>query len=338
MRRSDRFMHQMGLGFAPLAEFAHDWEHARFGSRADLIEGGSPVFVVGFARSGTTILTRLLHKTGQFASLTYRDMPFPLAPNLWASSSRQFDRINIATERGHGDGLLHDLDSPEAIEEVFWRHFEGRRYIHHEKLSAVQPTSASIVAFRRYVSLILLRYQQARYLSKNNNNILRVPALAEMFPTAVFVHPFRDPLQQASSLLNQHQRAVALHAADPFHSQYMGWLGHHEFGSDHRPFDFGSDNIQGLTPEEPDYWLARWIEAYRHLAEAAKSTCHLFVDFDRLCTSPMALRDELASAVGVNANLFDMTSCKPVRLHQNGAFDQNLAKVALEIREELRRI
>lgn len=58
--------------------------------------------------------------------------------------------------------------------------------------------------------LVLLRHGGARYLSKNNNNILRLEALATSFPDALLIHPFRDPLQQALSLLSQHRRAARL--------------------------------------------------------------------------------------------------------------------------------
>ena len=39
------------------------------------------------ARSGSTILLNSIYKTDIFASLTYADMPFVLAPNLWSKIS-----------------------------------------------------------------------------------------------------------------------------------------------------------------------------------------------------------------------------------------------------------
>ena len=42
------------------------------------------VFVAGLARSGTTMLLNAIYQSDQFASLTYDDMPFILAPNFWA--------------------------------------------------------------------------------------------------------------------------------------------------------------------------------------------------------------------------------------------------------------
>ena len=45
------------------------------------------VFVSGLARSGTTILLNALYESDEFASLSYKDMPFVLAPNLWSKLS-----------------------------------------------------------------------------------------------------------------------------------------------------------------------------------------------------------------------------------------------------------
>lgn len=45
------------------------------------------VFVSGLARSGTTILLNALYESDEFSSLSYKDMPFILAPNLWSKLS-----------------------------------------------------------------------------------------------------------------------------------------------------------------------------------------------------------------------------------------------------------
>ena len=45
------------------------------------------VFVAGLARSGTTILLNALYESNDFSSLSYQDMPFILAPNLWSKLS-----------------------------------------------------------------------------------------------------------------------------------------------------------------------------------------------------------------------------------------------------------
>jgi len=87
------------------------------------------IFIAGLARAGTTALMRLFYETGEFCSLTYRDMPFPLAPLLWKKLMRFSAREQGLRERPHGDGIFVGFDSPEALEEVFWRVFCGEQYI-----------------------------------------------------------------------------------------------------------------------------------------------------------------------------------------------------------------
>ena len=68
------------------------------------------------------MLLNALHKSNLFASLSYSDMPFVLAPNLWSKISFN-KRYSELKERAHGDGIKVSTESPEAFEEVFWKTF-----------------------------------------------------------------------------------------------------------------------------------------------------------------------------------------------------------------------
>ena len=76
------------------------------------------VFVTGISRSGTTTLLNALYESNQFSSLSYQDMPFVLAPNLWSKLSFH-KQDDVWLERAHGDGIKLSEASPEAFEEVF---------------------------------------------------------------------------------------------------------------------------------------------------------------------------------------------------------------------------
>lgn len=298
--RLERLWQRIALGNHAVLEMSFDLERARFHPLTDA-ESEAPVFIAGLARSGTTILTRQLHERHGFASLTYRDLPFPLAPNGWAALSGRMARRVERTERGHGDGIEHDLDSAEAIEEVFWRHHEGDRYVGPQGLSPVPPEPASIEAFRDYVGLIRRRYGGGRYLSKNNANVLRLGALIEAFPQALLVHPFRDPLQQAQSLLRQHRLALKLSSEDPFRASFMSWLGHHEFGPDQRPFRFPGHPPMEENRDHIDYWLQQWISVYRALLSQDKAVNRrqIFLDHDALCAEPGRYAAQLGEVLGL---------------------------------------
>ncbi|MCH7862287.1 sulfotransferase [Sphingomonas sp. NPDC092331] len=294
---ADRLLHRIALGSPALLEATFDIERATHRGKIAAVPIRRPVFIAGLARAGTSILTRLLHQGGGFAAPSYRDLPFPLAPNSWARLGGK--RHVEASERGHGDGLTHDLDSPEAIEEVFWRALEGKRYLRRDGLAPAAPDPETLAAFRDYVRLVLLRHGGARYLSKNNNNILRLEALATSFPDALLIHPFRDPLQQALSLLSQHRRAARLAGEDPFRRRFMTWLGHHEFGADHRPFLFDGAPGRDEDPTGVGYWLKLWDSVHRALlsAPARVRERQFFVDYDALCASPRRYAPRLAVLV-----------------------------------------
>jgi Sulfotransferase family len=287
--RADRILHRLALGWTGAIETSFDLEWAAFGRRAGAIPVERPIFVCGLARAGSSLAARTIAAAPGLASPRYRDMPFPLAPNCWARLAGR--RRLEAAPRGHGDGLGHDLDTPEAIEEVFWRCFEGDRYLRPEGLAPVPPELETLERLRRYMALVLLAGRGRRYVSKNNNNILRVASLAEAFPDALFVHPFRHPAAQAASLERQHVRAAGRQRADPFRLRYAEWLGHHEFGLGRRPF---------LLPGGNGDWVAAWGAVYRHLLEQPEGVRgrQFFLDYDALCRTPGAVLGALGRFLG----------------------------------------
>lgn len=260
------------------------------------VRDGQHVFIAGLARAGTTLLMRRFYDTGQFGALTYRDMPFVLAPGLWSKLSRR-NRKNIArTERAHGDGLMVDVDSPESLDEVFWRVFSGGDYLQDDALVPHEPDDETLADFRTYIAAILQsrQGQPDRYLSKTNNSILRLSGICAAFPQALILVPFRAPLQHAKSLMRQHELFTKEQGEDKFVLQYMNWLGHHEFGLGQRPFVFGGQRPSG-DPKSLAYWLEIWCGVYgallaRHQGEVT------FVSYDQLCTDPSVWENLAARA------------------------------------------
>lgn len=263
-----------------------------------------PVWVCGLARAGTTILTDVLYETEAFTSLTYRQMPFPLAPNMWKKLSRWGVGGNEQkVERAHGDGLLVNIDSPEALEEVFWRVHEPHIYQDTDSLSAHEAKASSLSALEDYISCIMLATEQTaipskRYLSKNNNHLLRLPSLLSHFQCAKILIPIREPLEHAESLRRQHLKWVQRHQDDSFSLSYMNWLAHHEFGLGHKPFNFQAIQETALEvsteefgdPNQLNYWLNRWTDAYSYLetilAQSEYDQQLYVVDYHALSTNP----------------------------------------------------
>jgi Sulfotransferase family len=321
----DRLLHSMALG--PLAEMMHDVERARFLKKAPA-DSGKHVFVTGLARAGTTIIMREIYGTGDFGSLTYADMPFVLAPNSWAKLSGRGQKAGPRAERAHGDGIEVDFQSPEALDEVYWRVFDGKSYIHADHLTTHRPDAEVMAGYRDLVRLILLKTGKTRYLCKNNNNILRLGPLARAFPGADILVPVRDPLQHARSLLDQHRRFLT---ADAFTQRYMIWLGHHEFGATHRPFRFG-EAVTG-DPMGIDYWLAHWIAAHQAMLAVEETLSNIrFIPSESISGDPVLWR-MIARRLEIQAG--PLKEIRTPKVTEIGPHDTALAAKALSLHARL---
>ena len=307
--RLDQTLHHLVLDSPARSEMLFDIEGAL--TRADGDAAGQRhVFVVGLARAGTTILMRAIHQSAAFASLTYRDMPFVMAPNLWRRLSQFSNRNQASAERSHGDGILVDFDSPEALEEPFWRTFCGADYIGPDALRPHQPDEAAVEKYRRFVQHVLVRYGRERYLAKNNNNILRLPAIREAFPASIILIPFRRPVAQSLSLLAQHQRFVS--EDDKFVAQYMMWLAHHEFGVYQRPFVVDDKHPVG-APDQVNYWLSMWGSVYAYLLALAEAGDEAIIPvcYEDLCGSDGAVWRRICERIGIAAHPVELSLKQP---------------------------
>jgi hypothetical protein len=296
----DRALHRVVLGSATMGEMLADLDGSVGGKAA---ETRDPLFVTSLARAGTTVLMRALHGSGQFASLTYADMPMVMAPNLWAKLTGKAKTERVARERAHGDGVMVDFDAPEALEEVFWRTRCGGDYIRPDALVPHVPDAETLAAYRRYQDRVCHRYGKPRYLAKNNNMMLRLLPVARAMPDARFLVPVRDPLAQALSLKSQHARFAG---SDGFTRSYMTWLVHHEFGADQRPFRLPGQPVPEGDRGHVDYWLTEWLACYGYLAarldEAAAEglTGIRPVIYERLGRDP-GLWQDIAGFAGIEA-------------------------------------
>lgn len=278
----DQMLHSLAFASPALQRGLSRIENRLFARRINAAEMDAPIFVTSLARGGTTALLNALATVPGTATLRYRDMPFVTAPILWdaLSGKRQVAR----TERAHGDGMEIDLDSAEAFDEVYWIQHRPAAYegpvIPLWKDADAEKTTALRKAFQKVTAL---RAPGGRYLSKNNANIARLDILPEMFPGAQIVIPVRHPAAHAASLMRQHQRFTERHKTDDFGRKYMADIGHFEFGALHKRLGF-EGAFDGLAPDMPDYWLAYWIAAFRHVS--ARREGAILVDQNRLRAAP----------------------------------------------------
>jgi len=107
------------------------------------INNNNHIFITGLPRSGTTILLNFFYQSNEYASLTYKDMPFVLSPNILSKLVKN-NKVD-PKERIHKDGIKYDQDSPDTFDEVFFLTFTKNSYQEN---------------YSKYISLIMKKYQK----------------------------------------------------------------------------------------------------------------------------------------------------------------------------------
>jgi len=257
---TDRLFHRFALRSPSFRRFCFQRECERNGHSFD--PGRKNLFLAAVARSGSTALLNCLYESDAFASTCYRHMPFVMAPSL----SKLVDALSPgrvkASERRHGDGIRVDLDSPEALDGVFWSTCLERK---DNRISPCDPGAELLDRYAMFIENLLLHEAKDRYLSKMNQRIEHLPDLVRYFEGSLFLLPFRDPLHQSASLLRQHRRFACLSS---YEAEYLHWLDHREFGAIHLEFFESSQQAASLCAlDSLDYWLEQWHRTYSYLSQ-----------------------------------------------------------------------
>ena len=309
-------LHKLALSSQFMRETMFDVEKLIFLNQ-DFQDIGKHVFVAGLARSGTTVLLNAIHQSDKFASLSYDDMPFVLAPNLWSRLSRHKNH-NDRQERAHVDGVQISTDSPEAFEEVFWKTFDRGNNRH--------------LLFKEYVELILRKYEKKRYLSKNNQNIRRLEDIHDIFPNGFILIPFREPLQHAYSLLTQHKKFLKEQKKDRFMFDYMTWIGHSEFGQGYEPII--SFNLKNQNNMHLNHWLEQWYLSYKQVSELTfEKESFALICYESLCDGPVVW-EKIKELIDVDPNVvFEFRQSKKII---DEDFNEVLLKRCNDLYEDLK--
>tara|TARA_B100000073_G_scaffold7688_1_gene6616 strand:- start:858 stop:1820 length:963 start_codon:yes stop_codon:yes gene_type:complete len=248
-----KFLHDFVLSKKFINKSLYEIEKIIYLKNED-IKNQSHIFISSLPRSGTTSLLNFIYSSNQYASLTYRNMPFVLSPHL----SKFFNKKNFSkNERLHADGINYDINSPEALDEIFFNNNE--EFIENELLN--------------YLQLVLLSENRLKYLSKNNLNFKRINLISSILPNSIFLIPIREPLQQAYSLFSQHKHFNQLQKKDDFIRRYMNYLGHNEFGLNHIPWN---NPINFEDNNDINYWLEQWTLFYQNILNKYLSSNNCF--------------------------------------------------------------
>ena len=262
-----------------------------------------PIYVCSLPRAGTTIITEMLAGCPGVTSFRYSDFPNMWTPywrNWLLQRSRPFTPSR--KERAHGDRIQISNDSPEAVEEILWRHF----------FPGVGPTVNDFAGntvnrnpdfddfYCKTIRKLLLVRGADRYLAKGNYNLSRIPYLLDLFPDARILAPVRHPVSQIASLARQHELFLAAHRRNPRVGRQLALAGHWEFGPFRKSMDFGDGDL-GLQiddawarGEEVKGWALSWSGAFDHLWTLARNNGNVLVfKYEDLCLNSAETIDRI---------------------------------------------
>lgn len=262
------------------------------------------LIVSGLARSGTTSLMNFIAQRPEFSSLSYANMPFLLSPNLWGKFYKP--KSGDEKERSHKDGIKIGLNSYEALEEYYHKTAVDDKYISEKSLNEYALSADEAADYLRYQTVVRQKPTDI-YLAKNNNFLLRYKSLRSKNKDFVLVLLFREPLLHAASLQEKHQQYCELQKEDAFVLDYMNWLGHHEFGLGHKPFNFAGQLLPDGDPQKLDYWLRVWIGYYEN-ALAIEDHNTLFVAYEDFCSKPLDCLNRIYKQIQVEPSTKEIAS------------------------------
>lgn len=235
------------LGFSALATPLRIWEYLAHSRQVDNARLEAPVFLLGFARSGTTHLQYLMAQDARFGYFT----TFQGAVATFALTAR--GRLKGLMERGMGgdgqtrpmDNVAISLDTPME-EDLGVAGTSHMSFVH--QLSFPRQT---MQWFDKYVMLgtgadgrpsgglsphELQRWERAylRVLRKtsllaegrplllrNTVNTARADVLLRLFPRAKFVHIVRNPFDVYPSLMHLYRTLLPLYQLDHYDEEEM---------------------------------------------------------------------------------------------------------------------
>ncbi len=307
-----------------IKEFLFDAENFCFNQNKLIENDEDNFFITGLARSGTTAALNIFYNTGDFASLTYDDFPFILSPNIYLKFKKIFTKYNSKIfKRAHNDGILISNKSPEAFDEIFWKKELNDNYIHKKSLFKNLLNDENINKYRIFISLIKKKENKIKFVSKNNNLILRIDSIVKYFKKSHILVFFRDPFFHCNSLLNQHKNFLILQNKNKFITRYMNYLGHHEFGNNLKIFNIG--NHEEKDPLKLNFWIEQWINYYNYFLSFKSNKNVKYICYEELCKKKndyIKLKIEQKNLDKLDFNKYSNRNSSIIKPNKNSKLDE----------------
>ena len=175
-----------------------------------------PIFIVGFGRSGTTILHEVLSHDPQFRSVQRWEELFPAPPPTEATYRTDpriaraqglvdvIQQVSPEWKKMHawgGDIPVEDIEFtyPAFLSEVWPLGYQIPSW---EPYFAAQDVGHHFAWHRKTLKYLQWKYKKPHWLLKNPTHLPRLPKLLEFYPDAKFIFTHRDPITSGDSVVN----------------------------------------------------------------------------------------------------------------------------------------
>jgi len=229
-----------------------------------------------------------------------------------------------------------DFRSVEAFEEYFFKVFLNNQFVHSKQLIKHAIGEKTMEEYFNYQNLIKPKSTiDSVYMAKNNNLLLRLESMQETSPQLKAVFLFRNPLAHAASLLRQHEQFCKFQKSNPFILEYMNWLGHHEFGINHKELAFNSLSVQSQYRfDDINYWLSLWVNYYSYLISIPNKNNICIVNHEQFIQDPESVVQSIGKFIDVKIKIPPITKYE-IKEYQPTEVDPTLEKKAKEIFTQL---
>lgn len=190
-------------------------DSAIFSRAASRKEVPAPIFIIGFWRSGTTLLHNLLSLDDQFGSPNGYQVAFPghflltekvvgplVAPLF--PKTRPMDEVPVTWDSPQEDEIA--LAVASLLSPYIQTAFHNHDHLWHDYLDFRSVPESVRDRWKRtfmwYLQRLTLRFPDRRLLLKSPTHTFRIAILQELFPDAKFVYIVRNPYRVFQSAMH----------------------------------------------------------------------------------------------------------------------------------------
>ena len=197
----------------------------------------APLFVLGFARSGTTHLQNLMTRDPTYGYLTAFQMVLPtfslvgrgrlkrLMEKNMGEQTRGVDNVKISLDAPQEEDVALANSSPMSFVHQLSFPQQGRRLFEKYVLMGADPDGERLTerelrrwerAYLRVLRKMTLHADGRQLLLRNTINTARADHLLRLFPDAKFIHIVRNPYDVYPSLLNLYRTMLPRYQLDDY--------------------------------------------------------------------------------------------------------------------------